>query len=43
VATPGLIAADGDIVISNPTNDAKSNIYTMTFILTDKVPSAGYL
>ena len=43
VATPGLITADGDIVISNPTNDAKSNIYTMTFILTDKVPSAGYI
>lgn len=29
--------------MSNPTNNAKSNIYTLTFTLEDTVPKAGYI
>lgn len=41
-ALPGEFTANA-IEISNPTNDVKSNIYTLKFTLSDSVPSAGYI
>lgn len=42
-ATPGDITATAKISPSDPTNDAKSNIYTFKFRLENEVPKAGYI
>jgi len=37
------VTAVGTLKINNPTNYAKSNIYSMTFKLEDVLPKAGYV
>jgi hypothetical protein len=43
VAMTGRVDAVGDLIIPNPVNSQRSNIYSLTFILEDKLPEAGYI
>lgn len=42
-ATTGRIDAVGEMVIKNPTNYDRANIYSITFELEDVLPRAGYV
>jgi hypothetical protein len=43
IAMTGRIDAVGDLKVPSPVNSQRSNIYTLTFILEDKLPKAGYI
>jgi hypothetical protein len=37
------VTAVGKVEVSNPTNFARANIYSLTFTLEDDLPKAGYI
>lgn len=43
VAITGRVDAIGDLKIPKPVNSQRSNIYSLTFKLEDKLPKAGYI
>lgn len=43
MAKTGRVDAIGKMVVPNPKNYARANLYTLDFILEDDLPKAGYI